>query len=343
MQNVIGEIVRERLGDVSIVKLLEGAVIFRTECTYDKLNFFCFNNIFAVMDLLPVNSGNNDPLEYHIRKICASGKRNGVKGIFSENAAEVISENNNKIKTFRVVCSVENKPASVHELTRAGIENFITGNSSLKLNRTKPDTEFWFLYRREGISIFMKRLTRSVEKKLHDGELSPQLAWLLCRIASLRPEETVMDPFCGYGAIPEAALKHFPIKKFIAADINRQCIEITRAKRALKNPRCEIHLTDIFSQAKPFSQDIYGGVDAIVTDPPWGIYQETGVPIEEFYIKTLALFYAILSKDGRVVVLTGAAHALGTALEATGLFNANRIIPVLVSGRKASVFFMEKK
>ena len=52
MQDVIEEVVRERLSDVSVVKLHDGAIVFETDCSYDRLNFFCFNNIFAVIDIL---------------------------------------------------------------------------------------------------------------------------------------------------------------------------------------------------------------------------------------------------------------------------------------------------
>ena len=198
MQDLVSAVVRERLTDVSIEKLLDGAILFETECTYDRLNFFCFNNIFAVIDVIE-KSGFSIP------------------ALSSERARAVISENNKKIKTFRVVFSMENKPASVSETLRYDIENIIIKNSArpasvaLKVDRLRPDTEFCLLSRREGFSVFMKRLTRSAQKKLRPGELPSQLAWLLCRVGELKSGETVIDPFCGYGSIPEAALKHFHV------------------------------------------------------------------------------------------------------------------------------------
>ena len=334
MQDVIAEAVRERLEDAVIIKLLDGAIVFETGCSYDRLNFFCFNNIFAVIDILDIKPDAGAPLELHMEKI--SGKGRGLP----EKALAIISANNNKIRTFRVVCSAENKPASVNEKLRQDTENFIVRNSALKVDRTTPDTEFWFLCRREGFSLFMKRLTRPASNSLRPGELSPQLAWLLCRVASLRPEETVMDPFCGYGAIPEAALKHYPIKKFFALDMDRRCAEITRSRRALGSERCEIRRADVFLEAGTLPQ---GGVDAIVTDPPWGIYRETDIPIEKFYEKILVLFSAVLTKNGRAVVLTGAGDALLTAMGETGIFKTDRMFPVLVSGRKAMVFHLERR
>jgi len=52
LQNLIADVIKERLSDVKIHKLLDGAVLFETVTDYDKLNFFCFNNIFAVIDVI---------------------------------------------------------------------------------------------------------------------------------------------------------------------------------------------------------------------------------------------------------------------------------------------------
>ena len=336
MKELIAEILRQRLPDVSLVKLLDGAVIFETECTYDRLNFFCFNNIFAVIDIFDGNvqarPGTAAPLELHAKKILAAGK--------TEMACAVIPENSKKIKTFRIVCSLENKPASISENARCGIESFVMRNSALRPNRSGADTEFWFLYRREGFSVFMKRLTRSVEKRLPPGELPPQLAWLLCRVAGLKPGETALDPFCGYGSIAEAAVKHFPVKIFFALDIDDRCIKIARQKQSLKNTRCEIRHVDSFA-AHDFLPE--GAFDAIITDPPWGMYKETGIPLEKFYEDTLALFFRLLKGGGRSVILTAARRELELAAEKTPGLRVTQIIPVLVSGKKASVYVMEKR
>jgi len=344
MQEVVAAVVRERLPDVSIIKLLDGAIIFETECSYDKLNFFCFNNLFSVIDILNDNTsvqpGSTEPLELHMRKIIAANKTQNSKAVLSAIASAVISENTKKIKSFRLVCSVENKPASISETMKRDIENFITRNSSLRPNRSGADTEFWFLYRREGFSVFMKRLTHSAEKNLQPGELSPQLTWLLCRIGELKSGETVIDPFCGYGSIPEAALKYFPIKKFYALDADNHCIKIARQRRSLKNERCEILKGDAFS-ALGFIQD--HSADVIITDPPWGMYKETKMPLEEFYEKTLALFLRLLKNDGRCVILTAARQELESGVEKTPGLRITQCFPILVSGKKAVVYKLVRK
>lgn len=352
MQEVISSIVRERFpGDpgesgqlskagrspspvLSIVKLLDGAIIFETDCPYDKLNFFCFNNIFAMIHI----EQNNTSLDHHIKKICAAGKKSSQGSVLTERAWAVISENNKKIKTFRLTFSMENQPVQVSEGLRLEMEQLIAGNSNLKTDRTRPDTEFWFLSRSEGFSCFMKRLTvdRSVRRP---GELSPQLAWLLCRMANLKYDETALDPFCGYGSIPNAGCKYFPVRKFYALDNDPKCIKITRSKNGLQTERSLIQRAEIHSIFDFIPQE---SVDAIITDPPWGMYKETDQPLQIFYDEMINIFSRLLKKGGRAIILSGAGKELVSAAEKAPELVVGKIIPVLVSGKKASVFVLTK-
>ncbi|AEF82378.1 methyltransferase [Leadbettera azotonutricia] len=324
-QDYIAELVKERLADAAIKKLLEGAILFETECTYDKLNFFCFNNIFAVIDVLE-NAAKDKALEAHIRKTL--GK-----------PSSIISENNSKIRSFRIIFSIENKPSAVNEAAKQEAENFISHASGLKIDRSNPDTEFWYLYRREGFSLFMKRLTRhaSFEKSLHPGELSPQLAWLLCRLSNPKHTDTVIDPFCGYGSIPGQRIKYFPLKKFYAFDIDKAPLAFAKKKITAKQP-CEIKQADIYSIFDVLPR---GEADAIITDPPWGMFRETEIPLQKFYDDMVGIFSRLLKAGGLAVVLTAKQEEFRQAVDKTPAFSLIRTIPVLVSGKKAAVFVLE--
>jgi predicted RNA methylase len=343
MQDFIADVLRERLKDVSIQKLLDGAVVFETECTYDRLNFFCFNNIFALIDIQEYKAENGQSvgpgvMELHINKILKLKSSGKILKSFHP----LIAGNSKLIKSFRLVCSMENKPVSVNENIKKDMENFIIRVSCLKLNRSKPDTEFWFLYRREGFSCFLKRLTnnRQGEKSLHPGELRSQLAWLLCKIAGIKNGDTVVDPFCGYGSIPKAACKHFPVKKFYAFDIDPLCIKATRSQSGIRGKQtCEIHQSDfrsVFNFVTP------GGIDVIVTDPPWGIYKETDTPLQSMYNEMLNVFSQLLKNKGRLVLLSAAERELEFAIEKNHTFTVNVKTPILVSGKKANLYRLEK-
>jgi len=342
LREYIAEIIQERLPDAAIHRLLDGAVIFETVCSYDKLNFFCFNNIFAVISVMEHNKSPG-ALELHI---------NAAPGLSDQIAArEVISGNNKKISSFRVVVSSENRPTAVDERLRNDAERFISRLSGLSVNRAAPDTEFWFLYRSEdnlpavngraaiGLSVFMKRLTlrASWEKSLHPGELPPPLAWMLCHIAQLRHGNTVLDPFCGYGSIPTAALKCFHIAKFIACDNNREAVAYTKARNKKRAGESLILHQAEFNTLPSLVPE--KTIDAIVTDPPWGMFRE--ISDERFYEKMFMVFYSLLKEEGRAVLLC--ARQEEQIIAAAAGFELQKIVPILLSGKKAAIFQFVKK
>jgi len=330
LQNLIADVIKERLSDVKIHKLLDGAVLFETATGYDKLNFFCFNNIFAVISVMDHADNDVKPkisLEKHIK---TTVKNNAAAG--------VICNNNKKFHSFRIVVSTGNIPAAVDEEIRADAERHISGFSGLKVNRSLPDTEFWFLFRNEknqnNFSVFMKRLTLrpSWEKTLHKGELPPPLAWTLCRLARLVHGDIVLDPFCGYGPIPDAALKYFHIKKVIACDNNREAVLYAKSKFDRRKKEDFVFYEKDFSALPSLVAE--KSVDAVVTDPPWGEYRE--INKSSFYKEMFDVFLKLLKNGGRVVLLC--ANTDDFMNEAPESFKLELRIPILLSGKKAVIF-----
>lgn len=348
LQNVIEQVIKERLSDVVIHKLLDGAVIFETKISYDKLNFFCFNNIFAVINITDAKEGFNS-LEKNIKAIinnkkefehqqyktpCASklsvGQQSSVVNF------NTITNNSKSFKTFRIIISNENKPAAIDEKLRVAAEKFISSLSGLKVNRSLPDTEFWFLYRREGFSVFMKRLTlkTSWDKTLHKGELPPPLTWTLCRLAGLKHSDTVLDPFCGYGSIPDTAIKHFHVTNFITCDNNKEAASFTAVRFKNKNG-FTLYKNNFYELPSVIAEN---SIDAIVTDPPWGQYRE--INDSSFLIKMFSIFDKLLKPGGRAVVLYANDDNFVKAIPAS--FNLQNQIPILLSGKKAVIYILEK-
>jgi tRNA G10 N-methylase Trm11 len=339
LQELIAEIVRERLPDVVIQKLLDGAVLFETDCNYDRLNFFCFNNIFAVISIMEHAASP----EAHIRAVAQNGILPAAGTIFSHNSKQ--------FRTFRIVISQENKPAAIDEKLRHTAEQYIAKLSGLTVNRSRPDTEFWFLYRGEGFSLFMKRLTLrpSWEKSLHPGELPPPLAWILCHLGNLKHSDTVLDPFCGYGSIPQAALKHFHITQFIACDTNTQAAAYTAARFKNRRDKFILYTADFRSLTAILPKQ---SVDVIITDPPWGNYRrnqavQPGIAPDlpsALYEEMFRVFETLLKADGRIIILGARTDELPHAANAAqNHFTLLKHIPILLSGKKAAIFCFCRK
>jgi len=337
LRNFIDTVIKERLADVKIDKLLDGAVLFRTGTSYDKLNFFCFNNIFAVIGILdhPESVTPSVAIEKHI-EVFLNG--NGIN-------TEIIANNRKTFHTFRIVISCENVPAAINEKARFKAEGLISRLCGLKVDRASGDAEFWFLYRREragrNFSIFMKRLTirPSWEKILHKGELPPPLAWTLCRLARLARGGTVLDPFCGYGSIPDAAFKYFHITNFIACDNDSEAVKYTSAKfKKRKTAGFVLHHTDFNRLPSLVAEK---SIDAIVTDPPWGQYRSDLAGKSRVFHEEMFEVFAKLLKDGGIaVVLSANDDSLQTAVPS--YFNLQMRVPILLSGKKAVIFVLNK-
>jgi hypothetical protein len=201
LQHFIAEILEG--SGLRIVRLLEGAVIFDTPFSYDRLNLPCFNNIFQVIRMTALDRP--EALEAWIAGTAA--RRSGVA-----------AENSREIRSFRVIFSRENVPAALDGRLRNQVENCISRESGLRVNRSLPDTEFWFLYRREGggLGLFMKRLTRrpSFDKILHRGELPPPLAWTLCRLSNPKAGRGSPIPSAVTAPSPRPGSATFPRPNF---------------------------------------------------------------------------------------------------------------------------------
>jgi tRNA G10 N-methylase Trm11 len=183
----------------------------------------------------------------------------------------------------------------------------------------------------------MKRLTLrpSWEKTLHPGELPPPLAWMLCRLGRLRHTDTVLDPFCGYGAIPFAAMSYFHITKCLACDKNPKAAAWTAARfKNRAGGSFILHTADFRSLVSVVPAK---SVDTMITDPPWGLYQS--IPDSGFYEEMFRVFGVLLKEGGRVVLLCARNEEVISA--AGNRFMPQKHIPILLSGRKAAIIQFE--
>jgi methylase of polypeptide subunit release factors len=327
LQGVIADILTREARDLVIKKELDGALLFETACPHERLNGLCFNNLFSVIHLLE-RPAVRAPLEAHLRAVCGQPMR-------------LAPLSGRPPRTFRIVTSYANRLTAVSDALKRRAEFHVTRQTGLSLSRSKADAEFWFLYRTEGFSLFMQRLSfhASFDKTLHKGELTPPLAYALCALARPAKGAVVLDPFCGYGAIPRACLAHFPIRTCYAFDINDEALAYTR--RSLKDASHDavVRKLDVYALPSVIPSE---RVDAIITDPPWGCYER--LPTPRFYADILRLFGQALKPGGTLTLLTAQTDIVASIIEELeAMFALEKSIAVLVSGKKAGVFKLVKR
>ena len=350
MQKPVEAVLRERLPDCRVVLMMDGAVVFETGVAHDALGVFCFNNVFELIEKVRVEGKVDLSTQMtRILRICADKKTNekkirvhscpfvvqktqsGQKNVLNHEWTQINTNGKLGSKTFRIVTSCENQLVAVDHNVRGAFENFIARRTGLAVERRGGGEEFWVLYRSEGWCFFMRRLSRhpAHEKVLARGELQPELAWLLNFIASPKPDDVCLDPFCGHGSIPFQGIKHFLMKKFYAFDSDAEVLE--DAKKKFLDCK-KVDVADLLKEIPEKS------VDCIVTDPPWGIYKEVAGGVEGFYAGFVEKFSKVLKPGGRMVVLTAQREAFENALASCGGWRVGEVWPVLVSGKKAAVY-----
>ncbi|WP_424356225.1 TIGR01177 family methyltransferase [Methanobacterium sp. MBAC-LM] len=132
----------------------------------------------------------------------------------------------------------------------------------------------------------------------YPGSMSPKLARGMVNLARAKKGSTVLDPFCGTGGILiEAGIVG---ARVIGTDIDEKMVEGT--KKNLEY--CNIKDYNIF-QGDARYITLEEKVDAIVTDPPYGISASTaGIDSKKIYEESLVSMQELLKEDGYICMAT---------------------------------------
>ena len=240
--------------------------------------------------------------------------------------------------TFRIRYSVNGQFVAVNPRYTSQLEEKICRKTKSRVDRISPQTEYWFLQRSEKTGFFCRLIgkRKSTEKNLHRGELRPEFAYIMCALGITGGRSVVLDPFGGYGSIPEQLRRHFPCLRILVSDCDPDRVNDLR-KRFRDVPGVEVARRDALNMT-----DISGEtMDVIITDPPWGFYKQlenTG----EFYQKMLEELERVLRPDGSVVLLSARKEEFESAVCGTALYIRKRY-DTLVNGKKATVYVLKKR
>lgn len=240
--------------------------------------------------------------------------------------------------TFRVRFSKENQFFSVNKNISISAEQYICRTTTMRIDRVNPKTEFWYIIRREKVGFFAQLLEKRkvTEKKLNQGELRPEFAYLMCCCAELKANSVVCDPFCGYGAIPNQLATSYSRVHVFASDIDFRKIFDLKKSPLSKYSNVTIQVADA-TDLKYLNNE---SVDSIITDPPWGIYEKID-DITGFYLKVLKELFRVLKPNGSFICLSAKKEEFKKACENAN-FKIITQIDTLVNGKKAAVFKCKK-
>ena len=258
----------------------------------------------------------------------------------SQSLAGSVSE---RERSFRLVLSKENRLMACDPVLFGNAESWISSSTNLTVNRRQADVEFWLMERRTGEYFFLKRITkrRKTEKDLEKGELRPEIAFLLCSLSEPRDDDIFLDPFAGTGAIVLARAQQ-PFELIFAGDRDAEKVQALRLKvRALGKTSNRVRKHLIVREADALSLDRFqnGFVDKVVTDPPWGLFENISSDLSDFYARALDEMARVVKNGGVIVMLTAQKAIMEKLLvQREGFLRLEERYDVLIAGQKAAVF-----
>lgn len=329
LSSVVQNSLPKTISNVKVLKTLDGLIEYSTGMDFDKIRSVrYFHNTFLVLNRIKTTK--KAPLEAMINQVLKGGR---------------ITLNPNFINlrkgTFRVVTSFENKLTHVDKTLLSQLEFKIKKSTNLNISRSRPDFEFWVLYRSEGYVYFSLRLTKvSKRDNLRSkGELRPQLTHLLCLISEPVENELFLDPFCGSGTIPITRAYMSKSGLVYASDNNENTINLLKEK--IKKLRVKKKLIVRQEDALNLRYD-NESIHKIVTDPPWGLY-DNGINVNQFYEEMLEEFYRIMKRGALAVLLVKNEEKIDQLIDVQK--NKLKVLErygVLVSGQKAKIYKLRK-
>ena len=319
---IVKDLLKDKLDKVNINLLLDGLVVFETDLPFTQVkNLRFFNNIFVLE-----KESKNIKLSDFIKEIVADID-------IQKKLRDYIPK---QLRTFRVVYSKQNQITSLDKPLIQRLEGFIGLGTRLKVDKVKPDIEFWILERSEGNIFFGVRITKKLDTKLvlEQGELRPELTNILCELSEPKVADVFLDPFAGLGAIPieRATIENY--KKIFASENSK----VIYQKLAQKVKSLGLNVIVGKWNATKLGAVADESVDKIVTDPPWGEFDKN-INIGSLYEEFLNEAHRILKKDGILIVLSSRKELVEQILfKLKGKLKLECKFDILVSGKKAGIY-----
>lgn len=318
---------KSHVKDVHILENLDGLIVYESGAHFkDIQNLPFFSNSFILLQQF--ENGREARIDSMLK--WAINDRDIYKAISGFNKRQNAA--------FRIILSKENQMVPGFGKETEIIENKLK-KFRIRINRSQPDYEIWFVERTEGQGFLGIRITRHPDYKtiLQKGELRPELTFLMNYLSEPKREDVMLDPFAGSGAIPISRAEYFPGEKIIAGDKNISNIE----KKLPGTGRYFENLDVLRLDATNLEMFENNSVDKIVTDPPWGIFEEVG-NIEEFYETFMKEFIRILIPNGILIILTAQKELLEEIAENNASLKIESKEDILVSGKKSGLYKIRK-
>ena len=178
-------------------------------------------------------------------------------------------------------------------------------------------------------------------KRFHRAGIKPSMAYALIQMANLQEGQTLLDPFMGGGTIPiEAASLYGSRVKVLGSDLYDEAIEQAETNAEWTGFQNEV----TFSQSDIYhlEDSISGPIDAIVSNPPYGVKSATNANMRKLYRGFILKAARVLKLEGRMVVMVQRTDMFRQLIGRTKLFKVIEERVVESSSLSPHVFVLGK-
>jgi 16S rRNA G966 N2-methylase RsmD len=237
---------------------------------------------------------------------------------------------------FRIMIHIDGELSAVDKQAKTVLERAILAKTGQRVEPRGMCQEYWIVGRLDlGELLLCARLPKEARPPKVKGALSYELSSMLVAASRPTPRDVFLDPFAGSGSLVLARAK-YPARRIWYSDIDLKRFDREFPRELSIDKRVDFLDDDAFS----LSSVPDGYVDVIVTDPPWGEYEDLGMPYAEFAGAMVKSFSRVLNRlHGRIVMLT--ARKTASLVEQEFLKGGFAIISaheILVNGHPAVVF-----
>lgn len=318
-----GELVSEALAhygnDIKITYQDDSSVIFDSSSKSSSIEHAPFaKNAFIV--ITSVGRGSIDKGVSHLSRSIAKSRFPAVsrRGV-----------------GFRTMVHIDGALSAIDPKAKRSLEQAIAAKTGERLKPRGSSEEYWIIGRVDlNQLLFCLRLPKKKQPPKARGAISYELSNMLVSASKPTGKDFFLDPFGGSGSFVQARLEH-PAREIWYSDRDLKKLRSSFVPELARSRRVRFLSEDALTL--PSLGD--GQVDVIVTDPPWGEYENLSMPYAEYAELVARSFDRVLHPTrGRFVLLTSrrTAPTYEQSFQAEG-FTIRASHEILVNGLPATV------
>lgn len=170
------------------------------------------------------------------------------------------------------------------------------------------------------------------------GGLNATIAYALHRLAGQREEDRIFNPMSGSGTLLVERALLGPSAAMVGVDLDPKAVECARANLRAAGREVEVAQVDALHTGLPARS-----FDLIVSDLPWGDAIGTHGGNAALYPEFLGEMHRLLSRQGRLVVLTHELRLFERVLREQPRWHAHELFQVYSGGHHPRAYLLSKR